>query len=715
MLTEFYLPLWSQSQEPSQIIERSTSLCRLNLRDGDSDHRKNGAHGSRVKERSSRFQRDCGQAPPKILISSASQGGGRRPRPVRPPTSRSWSTEDFSTELSLEGGVLSSVLSDSMEMTTEVDQTSDSSQLTSIHSPTDSSVPESINTDSINVDSAISSPDSWVDGDFGAAPEKLCESRSDSSLCDSGTAWELHRAIPVEITTLDEGFFPSTEGGGFLDEQPITELCVDEGIYSLSSLESSQEQGHSLNNPPEPVSQNECKTNTLSHIIPTDQLSDQGKFQKEGDCQQVATSLLSKDDVREQENESKSWPSDANNVLTAEKPDLPIMALGTGLPPPHFSAEEQPSEEPEGFNEAAAQDGDMQDPPTENQTKGTGADRGEEEAKGKERDAHLEEMAGLRKDEAHLNTQDRTSEGIVTEHQDPHDLQDQASKEMLAPIINKSVPLITVSTDPEMPDQEEAGDSERQAGLIGRHQSEALVCTGSGTAFSCTPRDTEDMVPVETPSCQASGSVQHREAMADLEREHLDKSDGKDLGSLSTAEAPLQTDQHGATQGCESPQRHHLDSPVTSFALATQLATDLTDLLAAHRDGLGDTVPDIEQDKSHNTHLFSLGIPGPAAGRSFPEIEFFQAELDENSPTDELDGDPLEPMDLFYPDKDEVIFNEPLERETQGWPSVLRVSPLQPAPASQLFDDGLSELLSHDFTGTNDISHENSKVSFFYC
>lgn len=680
------------------MIERSTSLCRLNLRDGDSDHRKNGAHGSRVKERSSRFQRDCGQAPPKILISSASQGGGRRPRPVRPPTSRSWSTEDFSTELSLEAGVLSGVLSDSMEMTSEVDQTSDSSQLTSIHSPADSSVPESTNTDSINVDSAISSPDSWADGDFGAAPEKLCESRSDSSLCDSGTAWELHRAIPVEITTLDEGFFPSTEGGGLLDEQPITELCVDEGIYSLSSLESSQEQGHSLNNQPEPVSQNEFNTNNLCQIIPTHQLSDQGKSQK--DCQQVATSLLSKDDVREQENESKSCPSDANNVLTAEKPDQPIMALGTGLPLPHYSAEEQPSEEPEGFNEAAAQDGDMQDPPTENQTKGTGADRGEDEAKGKERNAHLEEMAGLRKDEAHLNTQDRTSEGGLTEHQDLQDLQDQASKEMLAPSINTSVPLITVSTEPEMPNQEEACDPERQAGPIGLHQSGELVCTGSDTAT----RDTED---VETHSCQASESVQHREAMADVEREHLDEGEGKDLGSLLTAEAPLQTDQHGATQGCDHP-----DSAATSFAPATQLATDLTDLLAAHQDGLGDTVPDIEQDKSPNAHLFSLGIPGPAAGRSFPEIEFSLAELDENSPTDDLDGDPLEPMDLFYPDKDEVIFNEPPERETQGWPSVLRVSPLQPAPASQLFDDGLSELLSQDFTDTNGISHEKSKVSF---
>lgn len=537
-----------------------------------------------------------------------------------------------------------------------------------------------------------------MDGDFGAAPEKLCEGRGDSA-----TAWELHRAIPVEITTLDEGFFPSTEGGGLLDEQPIPELCVDEGVYSLSSLESSQEQGHSLSDQPQPVSQDEFNTNNLSRFIPTHHLSDQGEFQKEGDRQQVATSLLSKDGVREEENESNSRPADANNVLTAEKPGQPIMALGTGLPPPQYSAEEQPSEE--GFNEAAAQGGDMQDPPTENQTKGTGADPGEEEAKGKERDAHLEETAGLRKDEAHVNTQDRTSEGVLTEHQDPQDLQDQASKELLAPSSNTSVPLITVSTEPEMPEQEEAGDPEGRAGPIGLHQSGALVSTGSDTAFSCSPRDSED---AETPSCPASESVQHREATADLHREHLDEGEGKDLGSLSTAEAPLQTDQHGDTQGCDHP-----DSPATPLPLATQLATDLTDLLAAHRDGLGDTVPDREQDKSPSTHLFSVGIPGPAAGRSFPEMEFFQAELEENSPTDDLDGDPLEPMDLFYPDKDEVIFSEPPERETQGWPSVLRVSPLQPAPASQLFDDGLPELLSHDFTDTNDISHENSKVSFF--
>lgn len=92
-------------------------------------------------------------------------------------------------------------------------------------------------------------------------------------------------------------------------------------------------------------------------------------------------------------------------------------------------------------------------------------------------------------------------------------------------------------------------------------------------------------------------------------------------------------------------------------------------------------------------------------------MKFFRADLDENSPTDDLAGDPLEPMDLFYPDKDESIYTEPPEGETQAWPSVLSVSPLQLAPASQHFDDGPSVVLSRAWSEGNDVSRENSKVS----
>eukprot|EP00066_Takifugu_rubripes_P027637 XP_011616903.1 PREDICTED: calmin isoform X1 [Takifugu rubripes] len=649
----------SQPEEPNQIMERSTSLCRLNLRDSDTDHRRNGAHGSRVKERSSRFQRDCGQAPPKIFISSAPQGGAHRPRPLRPTTSRSWSTEDFSTESCPEGGGSRSVLSDSMKVSTEVTQISDSSQMTSAHSPPNPSAPGSLNTDSMNVDSAISSPDSWVDSDFGATPEKLYESASNGSLCDSGTAWEVHRAIPVEITTLDEGLFPSTEGG--LVEEHSIESCVDEGVYSLSSLESSQEQARSLNNYPEAVVQSKFQN------LPTDS----AWGQKEGDGQWVGTSLINKDDMSEREKCGRS--SQGDNVLPAERTDQPIMTLvSTGLATPYHSAEERPCG---GSNKAVDQNGDLQDQdqesklPAENPTKRKDVDCGEEGAKGKQGDVQLEETAEKLQDEAHL----KTDEGVLREHPDPQYLADQgpALQETVATSASAAVPLITISTEPEMPEHQEALDKQNPAG------------------------DSEDPGPGEMPSCQASENVQHSPTLADPERECWDGSEGNDLGTLSVAEPPFPTSQNGVTQGRESPRHRRPDSPGQPFALATD-----SDPLAAHRDRQGDLVPD---DSS------SVRTPGPAAGRGFPQMKFFRPDLDENSPTDDLAGDPLEPMDLFYPDKDESIYTEPPEGETQAWPSVLSVSPLQPAPASQHFDDGSSEVPSRACSERNDVSHENSK------
>lgn len=640
-------------------MERSTSLFRLNLRDSDTDHRRNGAHGSRVKERSSRFQRDCGEAPPKILISSAPQGGAHWPRPIRPATSRSWSTEDFSTESCPEEGASSSVLSDSVDVSTEVTLISDSSQMASAHSPPDPSAPGPLNTDSMNVDSAISSPDSWVDSDFGANPEKLYESASDGSLCDSGTAWEVHRAIPVEITALDEGLFPST-GGGLVEEHSI-ESCVDEGVYSLSSLESSQEQARSLNNYPEAEGQSKFQN------LPTEP----AWGQKEGNGQLVGTNLINKDDMSEREKCGHS--SQGDNVLPAEGTDQPTMTVvSTGLATPYRGAEERPCG---GSNEALDRNGDHQDqeskPLDENPTKRKDVDCGEEGAKGKQGDVQLEETAEKLQDKACL----KTDEGVLREHPDLQYLTDQvpASQETVAASASTAVPLITISTELEMPEHQETLEKQNPA------------------------HDSEDLGPGETPSCQASENVCHSATLTDPERERWDRREGNDLGALLAAEPPLPTGQHGVTQGRESPRHCRPDYTGQPFALGTD-----SDPLTAHRDRQGDPVPD---------NLSSMGTPGPAAGKGFPQIKFFRADLDENSPTDDLASDPLEPMDLFYPDKDESIYTEPPEGETEAWPSVLSVSPLQPAPASQDFDDGPSEVPNRACSERNNVSRENSKVS----
>lgn len=58
-------------------------------------------------------------------------------------------------------------------------------------------------------------------------------------------------------------------------------------------------------------------------------------------------------------------------------------------------------------------------------------------------------------------------------------------------------------------------------------------------------------------------------------------------------------------------------------------------------------------------------------------------------------GDPVEPMDLFYPDKEEPLLTESPDTEMQRWPSVLSVSALQPAPAS----DDSAEVQKPDLLG----------------
>ncbi|XP_068616112.1 calmin-like, partial [Brachionichthys hirsutus] len=209
---------------PCQPMKRSISTCRLDLRDSRSNHIRNDGRGSIVKERSYMFQRDGAKPPPKILISSVSEDRGTASSPFRPAATRSWSSEDILTDSSRTESIACKVEKEPKEAASPVYSPEHCGSL----SPTSGSAAESVNSESVVGDSAISSPESWV------------ESRSDSLLCDSGTTWDVYRAIPVEITSLDEGFVPSMEDRA-PDGRPTADSYVDEGIYSPSSLESTRE------------------------------------------------------------------------------------------------------------------------------------------------------------------------------------------------------------------------------------------------------------------------------------------------------------------------------------------------------------------------------------------------------------------------------------------------------------------------------------------
>ncbi|XP_061600107.1 uncharacterized protein clmna [Cololabis saira] len=81
-------------------------------------------------------------------------------------------------------------------------------------------------------------------------------------------------------------------------------------------------------------------------------------------------------------------------------------------------------------------------------------------------------------------------------------------------------------------------------------------------------------------------------------------------------------------------------------------------------------------EASQPNHQIGMLCSEPSRSRS---IDLFYADSGRGSPTEDVVAD-LEPMDLFYPDKEEPVFTEPPDADTQRWPSVLSVSALEPAP-----------------------------------
>ncbi|KAK5856937.1 hypothetical protein PBY51_010215 [Eleginops maclovinus] len=87
-------------------------------------------------------------------------------------------------------------------------------------------------------------------------------------------------------------------------------------------------------------------------------------------------------------------------------------------------------------------------------------------------------------------------------------------------------------------------------------------------------------------------------------------------------------------------------------------------------------------------------------------MDLFYTDFDQNSHSEDLVSDSIEPMDLFYPDKEESMFTELPDIEMQSWPSVLSVSALQPAPASEAEPD---QLLGEDYRDRMDSIQEDDE------
>lgn len=728
-----------EEDEHSRLIERSVSMCRLNYRDADSEYFRNGTHRGRVRERSYMFERDSAQPPPKIFISSVSEDRSAKPPSFRVATARSWSSEDI---LADSEELCRSVVKEVEEPSSEASTNSASSPppLTHTQSLTSSTVPESVNTESLVGDSAINSPDSWVESEFGATPEKFSESRSDSSLCDSGTAWDVYRATPVEITTLDD-VVPLTEDKT-PDEQSITESYADEGIYSLSSMESTQERAPEKKQEEE----NEKETNINDPIQePASELkTNQSEAQTEKETKQEEISPLQK----EPEQSSEKLPAKSEKDLCETDKTNPSPLISITKPPDGLEdlaeksrVKESAHGKPEHNKTTVSKVAQGQTVQANGPSEGKNVRQSVEQVELETERLKTEEMTGeeteeseVLKDEGEVKTQDKGSEAFLRTDTQCVENKDVASETRLAPGIN--IPVISISSEPEEQREEETRDQQRQDGdrddevhqveISGNITSVKDVSSPQNQEASNGQSNNEDKEPGETSSLVLENIKNTTsEPVKEKESGPLDSPDEHSNSQSLNTETSETSGEKDADKKKSEPlnPEPQTDSGEDSIAQTVE-AQPGKEGQEVCSDGDQNKLIDISVDdgtatsqQSTSDHV-NLKPDAPSgtlcgeAGSVSKDKTLISTDSDRNSPIEDLLGDPIEPMDLFYPDKEEPLLTEPLDSEMESWPSVLSVSPLQPAPASEtLPDDQPLVLLGEDLRNGVDTVKDNKVIS----
>lgn len=619
-----HFPGIEEPEEPLQVIERSVSMGRLNFRETDMDHFRN-SHKGRVRQRSYMFQKDSAAPPPKILISSVSEDRGIVSPPFRQAAPRSWSTEDFLSDTSNLEESTSNVVSEPKKDEESSNPESQSPELRDSHSPTDSALPESI-----IGDSNISSPDSWMESEYNVTPEKFCESQSDNSLFDSGTAWDVYRATPVELTNSDEGLAPS-EDARLSDE--LHESYIDEGICSLSSMESAQdrvekrENGEGKENKSERQDVeaetrggNEEKTERGADVVGTEDRSVVA-----GDLNGLNND---KEAARQSNNEEK-----ASESVSDIKKDVQITDIDEYV-----------------LNEIT----DSKDNSQEAQNKCPDkAEINQDVASVESKDMHNKDIAIILESESKIHD----SLSICEEVAKTSSTSQEASAS-LGHVQGITIPLISISSEPD--DQELSGsDMEEHYGNEDLGQTEV-----SGNKEPASKVDADFETHEVIASCFITENIDliASEETSDYKNGHLDE------------EFEIVEPSNGKEEYVELVEGT-LDE--VSLKKCNSEEPEMVILVSGHED---------ELCKASVIKETQAGVDKPNGSvvciASTPRNQSYK---DYKRPTEELVD--LEPMDLFYPDKEEPIFTEPAEADVQSWPSVLSVSPLQPAPASEDLPD----------------------------
>ncbi|XP_024128945.1 calmin isoform X2 [Oryzias melastigma] len=608
-----HFPGLEEAEESAHLIERSVSMGRLN----DSDLMRNGAHLGRVKERTSLFQRDGGKPPPKILLSSVSEDRGVLSPRLRVAATRSWSSDD----------ILSDPPCDVVSH--EAQRVADVQQDLSCTSP--SFTPDSGNPEPLIPDSAIHSPDSWVES------ELMPESHSDSSLFDSGPGWDVYRATPVQVLPMDEGFMSPMEDRA-PDEPSVTGSYSDEGV---SSMESTQDKGQQLNseNPvleliTDPGHSDTSKEVESNHISPLHQEPSWTLNEEVTLLQDDQTNHFQPDFSTEHE-ESSQREQEGDTTNLNEQID------GPSEEPESITSEE---EYPKAVSSLEDEGMDSKNEPH---------NVSNEEQKTQEEELLAEEICSS---ETILPNQEETSKtGLI-------------------------IPIISISS--ESKDHEE--ESEQEDWETGENLDKK---TESGNGGDDTePNSPTSPVPLEQGLLESVCSE-------DLKEEPEERPSS--LIPESSDTRPLQQpteDEQGRSSVTESVQNQEVDEPrqedssddppvVKESASPVNLDSDA--IPAGPASDSGSEVPYLSIMDTDAFELTEPTVPPSSGPSGFNRTtDLFYSQFEENSPAEHPVAAPVEPMDLFYPDKEEPMLSEPADTEMQRWPSVLSVSALEPAPTS---------------------------------
>lgn len=752
------------------------------------------------------FQRDGGQPPSKILISSVSEDRSIMSPLFRPSGACHWSSEDFLSDSPHVEDFSCNVVKESGDTDSDVKISSSSNylQLSHTHSSPCSSVPEPVNTESVIGDSAISSPNLWMENKYRIMPEKICKNLSNSSLCDSGKACLVFHANSVEIMTFDEGFVPSMQDSAA--SEPMTNSYIDERICSMSSLERTQARtqwnhdkktfdvvrmkGADLENKKQDVALKEMhqqcedqirKKSASNQMGPSLLLKSEKYHQKVptekmpsiGLCDTEALSYCGAEDLFESEktghscvtSDTESLPKDhlgrltkqtnceknegekashsppisnrevpvpghgeklfkqnsVNDTFDSETSRHPQLRPNTDVPP--LDDSEEPvkliiveERHPECLTKDADLSWNVQDNKgenidlTETQYEGNYSEEMKKEPEYQKTDSPSEEIKGEERNETIPETQDKASEEserVNTGHKQSFSTdicvalpftyptkRDGAPETSLDLCRNRNTPLITFCYEPEEHNKEERYNTKRPD--VGDDENEVHSFIQKRRS-----KRTDSINSSQNPDvsrCVASNN-DCTEIPENVQPASLEQRKGREGGLFSDADENDMS-RSSNINTCVPDTRGNMK----------RSEEDLTDELEIHLIFSNNETSAIQQIQLKT----SDPITSKHNGNVSKDMDLFNTDLGQNFPTDDLVGKPVELMDLFYPDKEVLLFTEPPETEMQCWPPVVSVSALQPAPASETVQEEEPVSLVEDLVNGIDSIEGNDKVNLNY-